>query len=265
MTPNDSRNVADGPLHGRGIVVTRPAHQAQALARRIREAGGTVILFPLIDIRPVAEEGPVRALWSRVAEFDYAIFISANAVSFGWALRDAHEPLPRHVRFAAVGAGTAKALAAHGIAEVLTPQARYDSEALLELPQFTQVAGKHIVIFRGRGGREWLASVLSERGAKVEYAECYERTGPKADATALMAAWSAHALDAITVTSSEALRNLWDLLPEAGRALLRATPLFVTHERIAAAACALGLDGVIETDAGDAGLMQALLRHFAQH
>jgi uroporphyrinogen-III synthase len=78
-----------------------------------------------------------------------------------------------------------------------------------------------------------------------------------------MAAWRARALHAITITSSEGLRQLHGLLPEEGRGYLRATPLFVTHERKRETAHALALDDVIIAKPGDDGLYAALVKHYA--
>jgi uroporphyrinogen-III synthase len=74
----------------------------------------------------------------------------------------------------------------------------------------------------------------------------------------LHAAWDAGQLDALTVSSSEGLRYLLDLLDAAGRARLMATPLFVPHARIADNARALGLQQVILTGPADAGIVAGL-------
>ena len=44
--------MSEGPLSGRGVVVTRPREHALALAERIRAAGADPILFPTIEILP---------------------------------------------------------------------------------------------------------------------------------------------------------------------------------------------------------------------
>ena len=68
------------PLAGKGIVVTRPAEQAQALAAMIEAVGGRAIRFPAIAIRELEDLGPFDRLVERLDEFDLAIFISPNAV-----------------------------------------------------------------------------------------------------------------------------------------------------------------------------------------
>ena len=68
------------PLAGRGIVVTRPAHQAAALAELIRVAGGQPILFPVLEILDTENLQPLLEVVGRLEDYQLAIFISPNAV-----------------------------------------------------------------------------------------------------------------------------------------------------------------------------------------
>jgi uroporphyrinogen-III synthase len=249
------------PLTGITVLVTRPAHQAGRLADRIRAAGGIPILFPVLEILDVADPRPLLALIARLDEFDLAIFISPNAVDKAMNLISGRS-LPRELKFAAVGQGTVKALQRFGISDVIAPAARFDSEALLDMVELKQIEGKHVVIFRGDGGRELLGKTLLERGAKLEYAECYRRARPAADTGLLLNAAASGSIAAVTVTSSEGLRNLFDMVGEPAHAWLKRTPLFVSHERIAQIAKKLGCVHVILTPAGDDGLLEGLLNYF---
>lgn len=251
-------------LAGRRVLVTRPAGQAARMAELIREAGGEPLLFPTLEIFDAADAPQLDALIARLESFDLAIFISANAVSKGLALVRARRAWPAGLRVATVGCGSARELRRQGFAEVLVPAARFDSEGLLELPELKQVEGKRVVIFRGEGGRELLRATLVERGAVVAYAECYRRGRPNADPAALLAWCAQGGIDAITVTSVEGVRNLHDMLGAAGRACLQKTPLFAPHERIAASARALGVQAVVLTAPGDAGLIAGLTDFFAK-
>ena len=243
------------PLAGLNIVVTRPREQAAQLAQRIAQAGGKAILFPLLEISPVADPQPLRALIARLHEFDLAIFISPNAVSYGMEAALAAGAWPAKLKIATVGQGSAKALRELGVKEVIAPQDKFDSEALLALPELQKVAGWRVVIFRGDGGRKLLDDTLKARGAIVEYAACYQRAKPQQDVSTLFAAVP----HAITVTSSEALRHLWDMLDEPNRVRLSSVPLFVPHTRIAGAAHELGWRDVVTTAGGDDGLLAGLI------
>jgi uroporphyrinogen-III synthase len=251
------------PLAGKGIVVTRPAHQAQALARLIKHCGGRPILFPAIEIRDVEDLGPFTRLVDRLDEYDFAIFISPNSVERAMSLISARRKLPPRLQVAAIGGGSVRALERHGVTGVIAPQGRYDSEGLLELPAFAVVSFKRVVIFRGTGGREQLGDALRERGALVDYAECYRRVRPDPDTAPLLRAWTRNELDAVTVTSSEGLCNLFEMIVEPHRAHLLRMPLFVPHPRIAAAAHAMGVQKVIVTGPGDEGLLTGLAAYFS--
>jgi uroporphyrinogen-III synthase len=159
------------------------------------------------------------------------------------------------LKLLAVGQGTARALHDLGILNILTPSDGFDSEALLALPELTHVADKKILIIRGDGGRPLLGDTLKSRGAQVHFAECYRRLPPPLPLSALIAAQP----DALTVTSSEAVSYLHDLLNEQNKAPLQALPLFAPHPRIAAAAVHLGWSDVITTDSGDDGLLSGLV------
>ena len=251
-------------LAGRRIVLTRPAGQAGQLAALLSAAGGEPVLFPTLEILDTENAEPLIALVDRLETFDLAVFISANAVNKALALVQSRRSWPPGLRVAAVGRASASALQRHGFPTVIVPEQGFDSEALLALPELNQVAGKRVLIFRGEGGRELLANTLAARGAVVEYAECYRRSLPWIDAAPLLALWRQGRLDAFTATSTEALSNLFEMLGADGRPCLQATPLFVPHERIAAAARALGVRTVVLTDPGDEGLVAATTAFFAK-
>lgn len=258
--------MSERPLAGKRIVVTRPREQAAGLAARIRAAGGDPVLLPAIEIRDLAEFGPFDAIAERLEAFDCAIFVSPTAVRKAMArlrMRRGARPWPPALRVAAIGRGSQRALQEAGIAPVLVPPARADSEALLAMPEFARPSGQRIVIFRGRGGRELLGETLAARGARVEYAECYARAMP-ASATDPLGGdhGAAGAIDAVTLSSGEGLANLHALLDERGREQLRGTPLFVPHARVAEQAAALGARKVTIAGPGDAEMLDALVAYF---
>lgn len=247
-------------LAGRTVLVTRPAHQAAALAQAIQAAGGDAFVFPALAVEAVPAEALCVPL-AHLAEADMAIFISPNAARFGMAAIRSGGTLPASASVFAVGPGTARALQEQGASGVVTPDGQ-DSEALLALPQLADVAGKRVVIVRGVGGRALLADTLAARGAQVHLMECYRRVRPQADAAPLLARWQAGGIDAVTVTSAETLHNLAALLGVSGGALLSNTPLFAPHEKIAEAARRFGIAHVIATPGGDAGLVEGLINWF---
>ncbi len=249
-----------GPLAGRTIVVTRPQAQAAPLAEAITTAGGWPLVFPLLEISPAVDRQPLAEAAAHLGDYAVAVFISPNAVDYALPAILSCGPWPSALIPAAVGQGTVKSLLAQGVTGCIAPTERFDSEALLALPELAaeRVAGRRIAIFRGDGGRELLADTLRDRRARVDCITCYRRSGPSDGVVPLMAAWRAGKLDALTVSSSEGLRYLVELLDDEGKAFLRRTPLFVPHARIAENARALGLSNIILTEAADAGILAGL-------
>lgn len=247
-------------LQGVRVLVTRPVAQAQSLAQRIEQAGGEVIRFPTLEITATRNVTALERVLAGIAYFDLAIFISPNAVVHGLAHLKTHGGLPAHLTVAAIGRGTARALAEAGIVNPITPVDGSDSEALLARPELHQVAGKRVVIFRGEGGRALLGDTLRTRGAQVEYAECYRRARPGTDAAPLSARLRANGVDIVTVTSVESLRNLHAMLDVAARAYLHRLPLVVVGTRQAEACQALGIQTRpwIAHDAGDDAIVAAI-------
>jgi uroporphyrinogen-III synthase len=248
------------PLQGKTIVVTRPRAQADRLAGLITAQGGMPVIFPLLDISPADDPAPLQSAINRLDQYSFAVFISPNAVDLSVPAILASRGWPAGLQAVAIGQSSVALLASYGVAPAIAPVERFDSEALLELPELQRerVGGHRVVIFRGNGGRELLADTLRERGAEVDYVTCYHRSSPANGAAPLNDLWAAKRLDALTISSSEGLRNLADLLDSYGRGCLRETPVFVPHQRIADVAKEFGLHRICLTGPADAGIIAGL-------
>lgn len=222
------------------VLVTRPIHQSENLAKLIREQGGNPILFPVIEIKPLQ----IDFLNYNFNEFDLAIFISANAVKYS---------IPVNIESFAVGKATANCLKTAKF-----PAPPFNTEALLEMPEMQEsaISGKKIVIFRGEGGRELLANTLKQRGANVTYINVYKRVQPP------VPAWIHNIkIDLIIITSSEGLQNFMNMLD--GHAWIRNTPMVLISTRIKVVAEKLGIIAPIfvAPKASDDGLLAAILNY----
>lgn len=253
---------ATRPLAGRHIVITRPAGQATHLADELVALGASPVLFPVLTIQPLDDLQPLLDAAIALEGYDLAVFVSPNAAEQALTPILARRHWPVHLRVATVGKSSEQALARFGLRDVLAPTDRFDSEALLDLPALQDVAGWKVVIFRGDGGRELLGETLQTRGATVDYVTSYRRGKPTQSPAPLLKLWNDHRLDAITITSSEGLRNLYDMLGKLGQTWLKQTPLFVPHARIAEQAGTLGLRHVLLTGPGDDGLVSGLREHY---
>ncbi len=250
-----------------GVLVTRPAGQAQALGDALRAAGFTPLCLPTLSIEPIDPAAALPVLRAALP-CDLAIFISANAVQHALPVIAAAGGLPAGCPVAAVGPASARALQAAGFADALLPDARFDSEGLLALPQLQHAAGRRVVIFRGEGGRTLLADTLAARGADVRAVVCYRRVA--AGDSAQLGAWlEQRAIAALTATSRASVDGLLTLAGPAA-AQLKALPLVVLSAALADYARQAGFNGPILSarEASDAGLVtvvRALLGPPAQH
>jgi uroporphyrinogen-III synthase len=242
-------------LAGRGVLVTRPEAQAEALCRLIASAGGRPIPFPTILIGPARDPDAARALLAQ--DWDLMVFTSRNAVAQALAL-GGEGRWTRAARLAAVGRATAAALEAAGRTADLVPSERFDSESLVAMPGLAEVSGQRVLIVRGEGGRALLGEVLAGRGAEVRFAEVYRRERPALDPADLIARWAGE-VSLVIATSDEILLNLIEILGTAGREPLLSTPLVVVSQRTAETAQGLGVRSVRVADrAEDGAILEAL-------
>ena len=247
-------------LRGAQILVTRPARQAGHLCSMIEAEGGQALRLPTLEI--VAATPPQPALTTAMAA-DWLIFTSTNAVDFAIRAFDGKMPGISLPRIAAVGAATAHSLQQAGWRIDCAPVENFSSEGLLAEPQLQQLAGKTCVIVRGIGGREKLATELQSRGAVVSYLEVYSRRCPQTDIAPLANSLAALQLQAVTVTSVEALQNLLALIDQKMLGQLRETPLVVMSDRIGQTAKQLGFKRIIASrQPTDAAILETLTALF---
>jgi uroporphyrinogen III methyltransferase / synthase len=267
------------PLHGRRVIVTRARVQASGLAATLRALGAEVVELPAIRIEPRIESEEVRRAVERIGEYALVCLTSPNGVHLLFeALADAgldaralgRAPEQRQVGeveagseaetlsqrgtvITAIGSGTARALAQHGITADVVPE-RFVAEALVEALAPVQVEGRRVLVARAAEARDVLPDALRERGAEVDVIPLYETVRGQPEPEAVEAAQGA---DYLTFTSSSTVRNLTEALGDrfpAGARVVSIGP--VTSE----AARAAGLDVQIEAECHDVdGLVAALL------
>lgn len=199
-----------GPLAGRSVVVTRARDQANGLAERIEEMGAVVVEAPVFRIEPRTPNAALRrALRTRP---DWVVFTSANAVRacidelFAAGL-DARALGASKI--AAVGPGTASALAGAGLRPDFVPPASNAESLANTLPG---VESQRVLLPLSALADDRLARGLCERGALVEQLAAYDVVPEPLDADQAREVLEA---DAITFTSASTARYLRMALDEA--------------------------------------------------
>lgn len=244
-------------LQGRGIVITRPAHQAGAISQRLEAEGATVLRFPLLAIAaPQNIERSQRQL-AGLSRYDMLIFTSPNAVEF--TLSTLGASIPQSAIIACIGKKTAQSLARQGVTVSIVPDAVFNSEALLAKSEFQQVQGRQIAIIRGEGGRDLLKTTLSQRGAGADYIDVYRRICPTHNLLPLLQFQTRDQLDIIVLTSAESLANLFALAEDV--AWLNGVALLLGSERMRLALNETSHYGPVylAEDPSDESIFQALL------
>ena len=208
----------DRALDGISVLVTRPAAQAESLARAIEGAGGTAIRAPMIVITGLHDGSVAGAVARDLRSFDIVIFVSRNAAEFGVALIKEEAQSLHGMPVFAVGLGTATCLKGLGVKPVITPASEFSSEGLLRVDGLSEakIKDKRIVIFRGVGGREYLAKTLGRRNAEVVYCECYERSKPALVLGSTLKKSAVKVPDIGLATSIEVLDNLVEKIEDEG-------------------------------------------------
>jgi len=251
------------PLHGRRVVVTRARAQASGLAATLRSLGAEVVELPAIRIEPRIETDEVRRVAAAPGVYELVCLTSPNGVRL---LFDAMEAAGLDARalagvtVAAIGPGTARALAARGVLADVVPE-RFVAEGLIEALEDREVSGARVLVARAAEARDVLPDALRERGAEVDVVALYEtvRERPGDDETE-----AARSADYVTFTSSSTVTNLTEALGERFPKEARIVSIGpITSETVRAA----GLEVAVEAERHDVdGLLTALLddvRHSA--
>jgi len=264
------------------IVITRPSGQArqlhESLANAIEQSGISlnhipkILSLPLLTIVPKEEEQLADYIASALNDVDLAIFVSPNAIESVMRLlsRNWQDFSKKVIPIGVMGGSSALALKNHGIGleENPTPivipsdPQRWDSEGLWHALQDLNWnwTGKKVVIFKGEGGRDWLADTLQEAGASVVGISTYARVPLGSEHAAWQAVKEIDFSQSLwLLTSSEAVRYLGQVLQEQGLPSLQTASAMCSHQNIANTATQVGFGKIYISEPGDEAFIKASL------
>ena len=258
---------AQQALSGQRVLITRPAHQQPPLITGLQARGAKTISLPLLAITGPSRGDQADVLRRQLLALDsyeLLVFISSNAVREGCKAIDDYWPqFPVGLDLLAIGPSTA------ALAEELTGQrvrsaaGGMTSEDLLELDSFTNIEGRRIGIFRGEGGRDFLAQQLRKRGAQVDYFDVYRREELNYEDIQVREALIESEPTLLTAMSGQtlqALRSLIDQLSEPHADKLLTLPVIVPSQRVRDLAAEMGFENPIAAPGADLdALLQALV------
>ena len=241
------------------VVLTRPQADSERLSQTLQCEGFQTWVMPIMTIEAIPDAE--RALSPSLSDDALCIFVSANAVRFGLPQLGPDFARCPDLTVIAVGNKTRDTLVAEGI-QAQVPF-RADSEGLLAMPALSAPDSRDVVIVKGEGGRELLASELTRRGARVTEWVCYRRCWPDVDVSELDKVGDGLIFQA---SSGEALLRLAELVAGGGRVDLFQSPIIVPSDRVARLAIDMGWGQVIRAeDASDDAFIRALKQHTARN
>ena len=241
------------------VVLTRPQADSERLSQTLQCEGFQTRVMPIMTIEAIPDAE--RALSPSLSDDALCIFVSANAVRFGLPQLGPDFARCPDLTVIAVGNKTRDTLVAEGI-QAQVPF-RADSEGLLAMPALSAPDSRDVVIVKGEGGRELLASELTRRGARVTEWVCYRRCWPDVDVSELDKVGDGLIFQA---SSGEALLRLAELVAGGGRVDLFQSPIIVPSDRVARLAIDMGWGQVIRAeDASDDAFIRALKQHTARN
>jgi uroporphyrinogen III methyltransferase / synthase len=239
--------VAERPLEGRRIVVTRPRPQAQELASALEVLGASVQVSPLVATGAVADPSVLEEAVRDLDGYDWVVLTSATGVD---AIGE-RAPETKLVRVAAVGPATARALDEIGLGASFVPE-RYAAEEIA--PGLEPLQGARVLVLQADIAEPDLVEELRRRGAIVDTVAAYrtvEVDRPAAELAELRTA------DAVVLASGSAARSL-ARQGGAGAALV-----VCIGPKTADIAREAGLPpGLVAREATAEGIIQALTTHF---
>ncbi len=213
------------PLAGCRVLVSRAKKQADALSSALRELGCEVVEIPFIEIRKPSSYQALDSSLHKLAAYDWLILTSVNGVEALFerlATNKIDVSALAHLKIAAIGPATKKAIEKHGLRVYVTPKEYVAESVVASLHR--KVKGKRMLLVRAKVARDVIPRELCNAGAKVDVVEAYETVAPSSSAKRLRAllANPTQRPHAITFTSSSTVKNFVGLLGlRSARAALR--------------------------------------------
>lgn len=199
---------------GRRVVITRPLEHAERLAAVLRTLGIEPVVVPTVSYEPPATYGPLDDAIHLLDQYQWALFTSRTGVRiFFERVSAAGRQPPGHLRWAAVGPGTADALRAHGFEDVWTPS-RYLSKTLGE--ELPAGHGERVLRIRAQAASRLPAKRLRSRGIEVDERVAYRTVEAPRDSVPLLRAAFAGGIDGVIFTSASTARGFARLIQHAG-------------------------------------------------
>jgi uroporphyrinogen-III synthase len=167
-------------LAGKRVVVTRAAEQSAELVRELKSRGAIAVLLPLLSFAEPEDIAPLDEAISQLAQFDWVIFTSVNAVR-AVTKRAAttgccHNKVAKSPSVAAAGPVTAEAAKQAGFRVVRVATTHNGLALAHELGEL--VRDKKVFLPRSDRANPDLPMALRQHGAHVSEVAAYRTVAP---------------------------------------------------------------------------------------
>ena len=208
-----SNLLANKPLFGKTIVMTRDAESNADFAAKIIAKGGCPVEFATIKIKPLTETNEFLQILTKFSEYDWLVLTSANGVA---ALFNSLQKLGKDARvfasakIAAIGSETAAKLANFGIKADFVPNVFTSEELGKQLINFTNLKNKKVLLLRSKLASNELCESLQSVGAEVDNVPVYTAVTVKNDSGSLIEKIKKGRIDWLTFASPSSVKAFFE-------------------------------------------------------
>lgn len=204
--PLDSHDPARNRLHGKTVLVTRPAEQSESLREQLEQLGAKVLVHPVIEIKSPSDLSKLDDCLKKLQQsedFGWVVFVSGNGVNhFVSRLKRLGISIDvlNNRNIAAIGSATLAHLKSLRIDNICSPEVS-NSESLAEL-LIKRAAGQRALIIRANRGSEELGNRLESAGIDFEEVAAYHSIDVKTADPKVLEMMAEGKIDWVTMTSS---------------------------------------------------------------
>jgi uroporphyrinogen-III synthase len=234
---HSAASLAETPLAGLTFLNPRAAEDAAALTAPLVRLGGTVLERPMLAYDQPQSWDAFDQRLGELSARDWIAFTSATAVRFTiYRLQSLGLTVAclTPARLAAVGEGTARALASCNLkVDLVPPPEEFQAEGLLRALLQRLRAGERVWLPRAEQGREALAEGLLAAGIAVQPTPAYRTIVPPGGLGPALDLLRAGRVDWLIFTSSSSVRHFMAMVSDAGLAWAGSAPEGLTQPRVA--------------------------------
>lgn len=248
------------PLSGMKILVTRPKELISQMSEKLRRKGAEVLELPAVTTVPIWPNPALSGCISSLSDYNWIVFTSPAGVRiFFDGLTAEHKDVRAlgGVKVAAIGGGTGKALAEHGIYPDLVPEV-YDGAALGAALAEKCNGDERILIPRAAIGNQELVKALEKvKGVRVEDVPTYDTIYENQDFIDERAEFESGNIDYAVFTSASTVKGFAEAVEGLDYSKVKAVCI---GKQTQAAAAALGMQTYVADQASMDSIVELLER-----